>query len=160
MKSKAKTPRTDSARDIGATLHSDSPLEMVQCQWEGCTEQLYVDYINVRHWAKHIREHYADEHDTIQCKWKGGCGFAINKSSMWKHIVVHQPKFKIRCPRGCNVSTRSDMMRRHLRTCNYTSARAAKKGESGREENVEVEQGSYGGDCDSDGEDNEESRED
>ena len=130
---------------------------MVRCQWEGCTKRLHVDYIDVGHWGKHVREHYANEQDTIKCKWGGGCGAMVNKSSMWKHVVVHQPKFKIRCPRGCDVSTRGDMMRRHLQTCNYTPGQAAKGGE-GEEENVGVEEGSHRRDYDGDGdgEDNEE----
>jgi len=80
----------------------------------------------------------------------------VNKSSMWKHIVVHQPKFKIRCPRGCDVSTRADMMRRHLQTCNYTPGQAAKGSEGDEEKNVGVEEGSHRGDHDDDGGDNEE----
>lgn len=79
----------------------------------------------------------------------------IHKSSMWKHIVVHQPKFKIRCPRGCGVLTRGDMMRRHLQSCSYSSRRAAKKGRSEEDEDMEVEESSSGGDSDYNGEDDE-----
>ena len=156
VKSKVKAPQTHGLRNVEATPSSNTPLEMVQCQWEGCTKRLHVDYISVGHWGKHVREHYANEQDMIQCKWEGGCGAVVNKSSMWKHVVVHQPKFKIRCPRGCDVSTRSDMMRRHLQTCNYTPGQPAKGSEDDEEENVKVEEGSYGGDYDGDGEDNEE----
>lgn len=155
VKPKAKTPpQTHGLRDIEASSSSNTPLEMVRCQWEGCTKRLHVDYISVGHWGKHVREHYASEQDTIKCKWEGGCSRVVNKSSMWKHIVVHQPKFKIRCPRGCGVSTRADMMRRHLQTCNYIPGQAGKGRESDEEKNVE--EGSHGGDYDDDGGDNEE----
>ena len=70
---------------------------------------------------------------------------------MWKHIVVHEPKFKIRCPRGCDVFTRSDMMRRHLQSCSYTPGRAAEESESEEEEDMEVEEDSLSSDYDGDG---------
>jgi len=120
---------------------------MVQCQWADCTKRLHVDYVSVRHWGKHVREHYAKEQDMIQCEWEGGCGAVINKSSMWKHIIVHEPKFKIRCPHGCDVSTRGDMMRRHLRSCPHASDRVAKEVESDGEGDSEVEEGNRGSDC-------------
>ena len=71
----------------------------------------------------HVREHSIYQPEMIPCQWNGGCGAIINKNSVWKHIVVHQPKFKLRCPRGCDVFTRGDMMKRHLRTCGFTSRR-------------------------------------
>ena len=89
----------------------------------------------------------------IQCRWDGGCGALVNKSSMWKHIVVHQPKFKVRCPRGCGVSTRGDMMKRHLQSCSRTSGREI---ESDEEDESEVEEGDRGSGRDGDGEDDEE----
>lgn len=92
---------------------------MVQCRWGDCTEQLYVDHNNVNHWGKHVRAHYASEKDRVQCMWGDECDSVIHKSSMWKHVVVHEEKFKVQCPRGCGVSTRGDMMRRHLQSCNY-----------------------------------------
>ena len=155
VKPKAKTSRARGLRDVGAASRSNSPLEMVQCQWAGCTKELHVDYIDVSHWGKHVRGHYANGEASIQCEWNGGCGVSITKSSVWKHIVVHQPKFKIRCPRGCDVSTRSDMMRRHLQSCPYIPGQADKEGEADEEENMEAEEGSHGGD-DGDGEDSEE----
>jgi len=130
-------------------------MEMVQCQWGNCTERLYVDYVNVEHWGRHVREHYADQQDMIPCEWEGGCSAVIHKSSMWKHVIVHQPKFKIRCPRGCDVSTRSDMMRRHLRSCSYTSTKAAEGSEGDEGEDVEVGEDSHGGDYDCGSEDDE-----
>jgi hypothetical protein len=148
VKPKAKAPQTHGPRNVEAAASSNPPLEMVQCKWEGCTKWLHVDYIDVGHWGKHIREHYADEQDMVQCKWDGGCGVCHNKSSMWKHIIVHEPKFKIRCTRGCDIFTRGDMMKRHLRTCNYTPDQAAK----GNKE----EGGSHGRDYDGDSEDSEE----
>ena len=78
---------------------------------------MHVDYLNVQHWAKHVREHYAHEPEMLHCKWEGGCGSVICKSSMWKHIVVHEPRFKIRCPIGCGVLTRADMVTRHFQAC-------------------------------------------
>ena len=152
VRSKAKAPQTHAPRSTKAAPSSTSSLEMVQCRWTGCTKRLHVDYVDVRHWGKHVREHYAHEQDMVQCKWDGGCGAVINKSSMWKHVVVHQPKFKIRCPRGCDVLTRGDMMRRHLQSCNYTPDKASNEGGSGEEETTGVEGGNYDGD----GEDNEE----
>lgn len=69
---------------------------------------------------------------------------------MWKHIVVHQPKFKIRCPRGCDVSTRADMMRRHLRYCPYAHGHAAGGWES-EEADMEVGEDIHVSDDDGDG---------
>ncbi|KAF9650308.1 hypothetical protein BDM02DRAFT_3112279 [Thelephora ganbajun] len=154
VRPKVKAPQTRSLRTVEAP--SRSSLEMVQCQWTGCTKRLHVDYVSVKHWGKHVREHYANQQDMIQCKWKGGCGAVLGKSSMWKHIVVHQPKFKIRCPRGCDVVTRGDMMRRHLRSCPVTSSQTAEEGESDEEEDTEVEEHVHRGGYDGDGEDNEE----
>ena len=156
VKPKAKVPQPRGLRNFEATPSSSTPLEMVQCQWGGCTKRLYVDYINVEHWGKHVREHYADERDTIQCQWEGGCGDVVNKSSMWKHVVRHQSKFKIRCPYGCGVSTRGDMMNRHRKTCNYTPGKVAKSGKDNGKENVKAGEEGDGGDYDDDGEDSEE----
>ena len=143
VKPKAKT----SPRGISTATSSNTTLEIVECQWSGCTKRLHVDYVDVKHWGQHVREHYADQPEMVQCKWDGGCGAVISKSSMWKHIVVHQPKFKIRCPRGCDVFTRADMMRRHLQTCSFTSRQVA-PGEKSGEQVTPVDR--YG-----DGEDNE-----
>lgn len=130
VKYKTKTPRTHSPRDLVAGPHPKPASEMVQCMWEGCTTTMYVDYVNVKHWGKHIREHYTNQPEMIQCQWAGGCGAAIKKSSLWKHIVVHQPRFKLRCPHGCDVFTRADMMKRHLNTCPFLPSRAAAQNES------------------------------
>lgn len=156
VKPKAKAPQTHSRRGSKTAPSSHSSSELVQCQWEGCTQRLYVDYVSVGHWGKHIREHYANQPDSIRCKWGDGCDSVIHKSSMWKHIVVHQPKFKIRCPRGCDVFTRSDMMRRHLQSCTYGS----EDGESEQEDGVGVGEGSRAGDRGGDGGDNEGGEED
>jgi hypothetical protein len=96
---------------------------------------MHVDYVDVKHWGQHVREHYADQPEMVECKWDGGCGAVISKSSMWKHIVVHQPKFKIRCPRGCGVFTRGDMMKRHLQSCALTATAEEKS----REEDPHVD---------------------
>ena len=124
VKSKAKTPQMHGPQNVCATPSPTTTLEMVQCGWGGCTKRLHVDYVSVKHWGNHVREHYIRQQEMIECKWNGGCGARINKSSVWKHIVVHQPKFKLRCPRGCEVFTRGDMMKRHLRTCPFTPSGA------------------------------------
>ena len=155
VKPKVKAPRKHGPQSLEAAPSSNTPLEMVQCRWDGCTKRLYVDYISVRHWGEHVRTHYSDEQGTIQCKWRGGCGAAVNKSSMWKHVVSHQSKFKVRCPKGCGVSTREDMLPRHTGTCNYTPGQPANGG-SDEEEDVEVGEESHGGDYDGDSEDVEE----
>lgn len=124
VKPKVKLSRTCIPRSANPVPTPNETREMVQCQWEGCTKSLHVDYISVKHWGKHIRGHFADKQEMVQCKWDGGCGSVICKSSMWKHVVVHQPKFKIRCPRGCGIFTRADMMRRHLQTCSFIPRRA------------------------------------
>ena len=99
---------------------------MVQCEWGDCTERMHVDYICVKHWGTHIRDHIDDLPNVVQCQWGGVgvCGISIHKSSLWKHIVVHQRKFKIRCPLGCSVFTRGDMMKRHLNSCMFKPRRA------------------------------------
>jgi hypothetical protein len=127
VKSKAKTGQMCSLRDNDASSSFNNNLEMVECQWTGCTARLHVDFVNVKHWGRHVREHYLDKLDAVECEWEGGCGMKINKGSLWKHIIVHESRFKIRCPRRCGVFTRSDMMKRHLRTCPKKSARAAAK---------------------------------
>jgi len=70
---------------------------------------------------------------------------------MWKHIVVHQPKFKIRCPRGCDVFTRGDMMKRHLQYCHFARGLAAEEYESEGEAGVEVGEGGCSSGYESDG---------
>ena len=115
VKSKTSAPR----RRVGVTLSSESPSELVQCRWTGCTQQLLVDYEHVAHWARHIRGHSAAQQQAVRCRWNGGCGAIVHKSSIWKHVVVHEPRFKLRCPRGCPISTRGDMMARHLRSCRF-----------------------------------------
>jgi len=137
VKPKPKAPR----RSVEAAPSSHLPSETVQCKWADCTEQLHVDYISVEHWGRHIREHYADQQDTIQCKWEGGCGSRFHKSSIWKHIIVHEPRFKIRCPRGCGVSTRGDMMNRHLLYCQHAPGQAVNGCESEGDVGVEVGEG-------------------
>ena len=128
------------------------PPEVVQCRWAKCTKLLSVDYVSVRHLGGHVRAHYADDSEMTRCRWEGGCGAEIHKSSMWKHVVVHQPKFKVRCPFGCDVMTREDMMARHLRSCPFNPGRAAEVGESEGEEDVELGEVSHAGDYDCEGE--------
>ena len=70
---------------------------------------------------------------------------------MWKHIVVHQPKFKIRCPRGCGVSTRGDMVKRHLQYCRHTPGQVGEEYGSEGEVDMEVGEGGRLSDSDSDG---------
>ena len=121
VKPKAKTPPMHSIRNAGAVSSSKKKLQMVRCQWADCTKKLHVDYVNIKHWSDHIREHYTSQPETMPCQWDG-CDSKINKSSVWKHVVAHQPKFKLRCPHGCDVYTRADMMKRHLRTCPRSSS--------------------------------------
>jgi hypothetical protein len=149
VKPKAKTPRTHGAPNVGDTSSSNTYLEMVECQWAGCTKRLHVDYVSVKHWGQHIRDHYVGKPQMIQCQWDGGCGATVHKSSLWKHIVVHQQKFKIRCPHGCDVFTRGDMMKRHFQTCPFTS-RA--KWEIDEEDELQNEDGSHSDDYDGDDE--------
>lgn len=132
-KSKAKSPKIPDLRNVGTTSSSNANFEMVRCQWEDCKRWLHVDYVDVKHWGQHIREHYTDEPDLVPCRWGSGCGAEINKSSVWKHIIVHEPKFKIRCPHGCDVLTRGDMMKRHLRSCPRTSRQTTAEGDSDKE---------------------------
>ena len=159
VKPKAKAPKAKGPRSADAAPSFDPPLETVQCQWAGCTKRLHVDYVSVKHWGKHIRQHYARQQDMVECRWGAGCDAVVSKSSMWKHVVVHQPKFKIRCPRGCDVMTRGDMMRRHLRSCPFNSGKAAAEGGS-EEEDTDSEEGAHGDDYEGDGEYGEGSRED
>lgn len=108
-----------SRRRGGAATSSESPSELVQCQWAGCTQQFPVNYEDVTHWSQHIRGHATTQPRMVRCMWNGGCGIEVHKSSIWKHVVVHEPRFKLRCPRGCPIFTRGDMMARHLRACRF-----------------------------------------
>ena len=121
-----------------------SHLEMVRCMWDGCGQRLHVDYVNADHWGKHLRGHLPkDRGDVIRCRWGDNCGVSTQKGSMWKHVVVHQPKFKIRCPRGCGVFSRGDMMSRHLLYCPRPPRRG--EWENGERAEVEVGEGEEGG---------------
>lgn len=143
INTKVKAPKTKPLRDVQVALSSESPLsEMVQCRWGDCTVRLPVNYTNVKNWSTHIRGHCTGRPEMVRCQWDD-CGYLINKSSMWKHMIVHEARFKLRCPLGCGVSTRGDMMKRHLGSCPF-----AQKAEGNKENRLQSDGDDHHGDSD------------
>ena len=106
------------------------PVGRVRCLWGGdCTVQMTFDYTldTIKGWRNHIASHltkYTEPTEdpagkyqrTVKCCW-GGCSAKVERGYLFKHIVTHEVRFKLLCPRGCGVAFRDDNLERHLRSC-------------------------------------------
>jgi hypothetical protein len=108
------------------------PPGRMRCRWgDDCTVQMDFDYTfdTIKDWKTHIVSHLARPSETtedsagrdqkvkmVKCSW-GGCSAKVERGYLFKHIITHEVRFKLLCPRGCEVAIRGDNLERHLRTC-------------------------------------------
>jgi len=129
IKPKPSTKRT-AGPSIPKPKTSLPPVGRVRCLWGGdCTVQMTFDYTldTIKDWRNHIASHLAKSDGStegptggcqkmVKCLW-GGCSAKVEKGYLFKHIVTHEVRFKLLCPRGCGVTFRDDNLERHLRSC-------------------------------------------
>ena len=97
------------------------PKGKMQCLWrDGCTVNKAFDYSagTIKDWKTHINSHLEGSVGVVKCRW-GGCKEEAQKDYMFKHIVTHEVRFKLLCPRGCGVAVRDDNRERHLKVCQF-----------------------------------------
>ena len=108
------------------------PVGRMKCLWGGdCTVRMAFDYTldTIKDWKNHIASHLAEPNEPsegsagrcqkvkmVTCSW-GDCDTKVEKGYLFKHIVTHEVRFKLLCPRGCEVAIRDDNLERHLRSC-------------------------------------------
>ena len=105
------------------------PAGRMQCLWDdNCTVRMAFNYTldTIKDWKNHIASHVPEPNKTtedlaggcrmVECGW-GRCGAKVEKGYLFKHIVTHEVRFKLLCPRGCEVAIRDDNLERHLRSC-------------------------------------------
>lgn len=108
------------------------PVGRMQCLWgSNCTTRMDFDYTfkTIKDWKNHIASHLVKPskptEDSVgrgqmvkilKCSW-GGCSANVEKGYLFKHIVTHEVRFKLLCPRGCGVAIRDDNLERHLKSC-------------------------------------------
>ena len=126
-------PKPPIKRTIGPSIPKPTslpPVGRARCLWgRDCTVQMAFDYTQdtIRDWKNHIASHLvksntptedpAGRHQkSVKCRW-GGCSEKVERGYLFKHIVTHEVRFKLLCPRGCGVAFRDDNLERHLRSC-------------------------------------------
>jgi len=129
VKPKPPTKRT-AGPSIPKPKPSLPPVGRVRCLWGGgCTVEMAFDYTpdTIKDWRNHIFSHLTKSNEPtedppgrcqkmVKCHW-GGCGAKVERGYLFKHIVTHEVRFKLLCPRGCGVAFRDDNLERHLRSC-------------------------------------------
>jgi len=108
------------------------PAGTMRCLWgNDCTTRMAFDYSlgTIKDWKGHIAVHLTGSNQPaedpggrgqkvkmVRCSWDG-CGEKVEKGYLFKHIVTHEVRFKLLCPRGCEVAIRDDNLERHLKSC-------------------------------------------
>ena len=108
------------------------PVGRMQCLWgSNCTTRMDFDYTfkTIKDWKNHIASHLVKPDKPtedsvgrdqmvkiVKCSW-GECSANVEKGYLFKHIVTHEVRFKLLCPRGCGVAIRDDNLERHLKSC-------------------------------------------
>ena len=84
----------------------------------------------IREWKSHLASHLAKSGEptedsvgraqlrvrVVECNWDG-CNAKVERGYLFKHIVTHEVRFKLLCPRDCGVAIRDDNLERHLKSC-------------------------------------------
>lgn len=131
VKPKPSQKRTAGPSSLKSKI-SLPPAGRMKCLWGGgCTVQMPFDYTldTIKDWKNHIASHLAKSDKStddsagrnqkmkvVKCGWDG-CGAKVERGYLFKHIVTHEMRFKLLCPRGCEVAIRDDNLDRHLRSC-------------------------------------------
>jgi len=131
-------PKPPAGRNVGPSIPkprpSLPPVGMVRCLWgDDCTVQMVFDYTldTIKDWKNHIVSHLTKSNGPtedptggcqkiVKCRWDG-CSAKVERGYLFKHIVTHEVRFKLLCPRGCGVAFRDDNLERHLRSCHLSN---------------------------------------
>ena len=106
------------------------PTGKMRCLWgDDCSIQMAIEYTpdSIKDWKSHIASHLTKSNQptedpmerhqkVVNCRWSG-CSTKVERGYLFKHIVTHEVRFKLLCPRGCEVAIRDDNLERHLRSC-------------------------------------------
>ena len=129
-------PRSTKKRAVGPSVLKSKtslpPAGRMRCLWgDDCTVRMPFNYTldTIKDWKNHIGWHLTRSNEStddpvgrcqtvkmVTCGWDG-CSVKVERGYLFKHIVTHEVRFKLLCPRGCEVAIRDDNLERHMRSC-------------------------------------------
>jgi len=84
----------------------------------------------IKEWKDHLASHLAKSNEPVEvpagrnqprvemvgCSWDG-CDERVERGHLFEHVVTHEARLELLCPRGCGVVITDDNLDRHLKSC-------------------------------------------